>query len=180
MESFFQFIGSNFFIVVIVLLGIYNFLRSFQKKETKSEEQRQPKTVPSRGGSVRPQQSRGQGLGRMAEQMERSLKDVTKHFTDNSEMAAKSLQQQQQAQYDQLKKNIAAEYGSQSDKAETRSFPVSSNPYRTENKGIGKDLHLQDRLTSSGLIESVIMAEVLGAPRALNPYQNIAKRRSRR
>lgn len=38
---------------------------------------------------------------------------------------------------------------------------------------------IEDSLTERGLINSVIMAEVLGAPRALKPYQSVARQRIR-
>jgi len=158
-----EFLFSNP-LFIIIGLALINFLFSRGKQE-EAKETREKKTMPQ--PQHRPQPKR----------RPRQVEHVPHPQVE--EIQSKSIEQLRDEQLARL----THQYQSQSsveleDEVEKVTTHKSTNTISKEKyKKSELQKGLKGRLAKEGLIESVIMAEVLGPPRALNPYKNDRFRR---
>lgn len=164
MESFFDFIFGNIFIVVIIIAGIINFLN--RGKQAEKEEQRKQQTP-------RPAPKQRQNRDRRPVRAERPVQQARQTIKTVEEKVTNTFEDQRQAQYDRLR----SQYQTSGDNS--HSVGIDKSKLQPIEEKVSKvNVSLDKKLTPEGLIESVIMAEVLGPPRAHNPYQNLVVKRS--
>lgn len=164
MESFFEFIFGNIVLVVIIIGALINFLN--KGKEDDAEEEAPKKPVP-------PPQVKRESVP--PPRAERSVQEGYPQET------LADYQEQQQAQYERLKAQYhAASLEKDTPKEVQERLKKQANPILNNEINDGIHIGLEQKLTPKGLMESVIMAEVLGPPRAVNPYENIIMKRKRR
>lgn len=194
--SFFDFIFDNLFIVAIVLIGLFNLFSGSVKKKVSEQERKSQQREVSRAPVERehPSQrpSEAKPLGRfetVAERLEQKAEElgrkVERKIDDFSQQQkpAKSADEQRQEQMDRLKKEIQQRHTQIESRQikKTNSSPTNESAHASETIDASEvdELRLNQKLTTSGLIDSVVMAEVLGPPRAMQPYRNIAAKRQR-
>lgn len=174
MESFFDFIVGNIFIIIIIVGAIINFLskgKQEEKKQSRTPERPQP-AVPD----VRETKT--------YEKARETLHEVRKKIEREAEISTRSIEEQVQEQYDRLRSQYQTSQDLESDSLQPKyrqsGLEKQVEAQRTEEGNVRVNVNVDKKLTHKGLIESVIMAEVLGPPRALNPYQNIIMKRKQR
>lgn len=166
MEGFWGFISSNIVFVVIIVAALLNFLNRGRKTEEEQERQR----------PVNPTANQNNRSDQRKAQVEQPVKRVKQTIKTVQESVSKSMEEQRQEQYDRLKR----QYESSSQYDEPKRDVKERKLQPEQEEVVQVNIKLEDKLSSKGLIESVIMAEVLGPPRALNPYQNIVMKRKQR
>ncbi|WP_156291107.1 hypothetical protein [Oceanobacillus salinisoli] len=166
MEGFLEAIFSNFFLILIILSGIIGFFRNNAnnaREEQKEKQLNRPKpasTPPSH--KKRPENPSRTG-----------------NRPDPATTVSMEKQQQEQMERlaDQLKtttrdtiKNISEQYNTSE---ETILQP--KNNLTKEQAQLKKEINTS--LNQKGLIQGIIMSEVLGAPRGRKPYRSVIEER---
>lgn len=189
--NFLDFIFDNLFIVAIVVFGIINlFSRSTKSNQT---EQQQKQSRPTNNGPPKQQTSRtnrsqkeetspssqrqGPILGRMAEKVENALDEITNQYEQTT--PNETVAEQQKKQYDQLKKEVQHEYAANTDEKNNKVFKQTEHLRKTT-KGSSHevtDIDVKSLTNRKGLVQGMIMSEVLGPPRGLKPYRSIINER---
>lgn len=182
MESFFDFIFSNIFLVVFVivsLLGLLNKSKPDQKgqqKEVNTEQQQRPRTNEPMRRMREMIETLEQEFNPVQEEIKKVREEKIKQQAEiNTEIKQpSSYLEERQLQFERLQ----SRYASQSNIEESRTTLNTTNILREQsNVQEMEKVDLSNKLTREGLIESVMMAEVLGPPRALKPYQSIVNQR---
>lgn len=171
MESFFELIAGNFFFVIIIVVAIINLFskakkatETTQNEDTKDPRQQKP-TLQER-------------IEEKVEQARESYQQVKDTIETETKERTKSVDEQRKEQYDQLRRRIQSDqHNSVGEHRVDVKTPKKQDESQPETEAISFEKHLEKNLTKQGLAESIVMAEVLGPPRALNPYQNVAVRR---
>ncbi|PAV29026.1 hypothetical protein CIL05_13685 [Virgibacillus profundi] len=162
----FEALASNFFIVIIIIAGIIGFFRDNSAKQ-KEKQQRKPNNVPrptaTPSGGNKPRQ---------------------RVYNDNQtdkKVYTTSIEEQQNAQMEQL----ANRYKTSANRAMNK-LPhdaIIGDTLREPDKGelsqSQESLKRQigSNLNKKGLVNGIIMSEVLGPPRASKPYRSVIGQR---
>jgi hypothetical protein len=185
MGSFIDFIFGNFFLIFLIVSGIIGFL-SGNKEEQKKQRQpsrrpRQPQTAPSR--------------------TERQMSPIPLEKEEPKEQSVMSMESEsgaigdeQQAQMERLQRkygdgsvpkdvksklgDAVTENGLDVDfikRQQLQKMGDVSKELSKEQKALKNDI--RGSLRKKGLINGIIMAEVLGNPRAIKPYQSVTVER---
>lgn len=173
MDSFFNLIFENFFIVIIIVVAIFNFLSKAKKDSEPQEQQSEPTRE-------KPKRSIQDLIEEKAEQVRDSYQQTRETVEDEAQKGKNLFEEQRQKQYEQLRNQMQSTQPKENQEKETfpkNKFSEKSLKERTESDGISINRNIKRKLTKQGLAESIVMAEVLGPPRALNPYQNVAMKR---
>ncbi|UJL44878.1 hypothetical protein KFZ58_10600 [Virgibacillus sp. NKC19-16] len=165
MESLIQLIMDNLFIVIIIIAGIIGFVRNSsaeQEQEKRQTNRPRPRPNPSGGGNQPQQQRRN-------------------HESQSNQPVPTSIEEQQSEQLGRLANQLRTETKDAMEKLPHDG--IIGNTLREpnkENSGNQENLKRQIKrnLGKTGLVNGIIMSEVLGSPRAKKPYEiNHAKRR---
>lgn len=176
MEHIIDLIFDNFLIVAVIVGGLLKFLSgdSKQAEENRKKPHERSKNIPRptptpSGGKYIPPQAK---------------KVVTKSAPNIESM---SIEEQQQEQLErlagQLKSDLSKTLHDVKSTKDATPLPLQLNKSVKNNvnrkqKPIKKVL--RTKLSRDGLMESIIMAEVLGSPRATKPYQSVVAERKQR
>lgn len=172
---------KNPFFIILIIGGIFSLLKGKgqeeeqekqkqeQAQQRQTRQRQQTRTVPNRA----PQQQRSS----YQEQAEKKEKPKA-----NDNLSADEQWQQQMQQFaNRLEDN---DYSDNLHSGLTETSGIADEKRQTEVQDlVSKYNHkkfkkqFKGSLTSKGLVNSVVMAEVLGAPRATNPYQSIIDKR---
>lgn len=168
METIIDLIYDNLFFVIILLIGLINLLGGSKSDKKQNRERPQRRQVSPAERKTQPATRKIEQKSRMtrAEQLE----------AEKKELETKSIEQQRQEQFERLKQQFQSSYTldemeqinieSQNENQLSKS---DSSPRQKELESV--ELKLENRFTREGLIESVIMAEVLGPPKARKKLQ---------
>ncbi|MEQ6389377.1 hypothetical protein RZN22_08605 [Bacillaceae bacterium S4-13-58] len=163
MEEFIQFIFNNIFLIVIVLGAILTRLGKRDKKET-SQSQRPNRPIQKTGPS--PSQRTPQRPIQRPTVAQQQSKMKNERPVSNSSTDLDSEKQRIQEQKGRLEhaNSIAA-----SKKSEERNGiqPVTIKELRNKKE---ITISVNEQLNPKGLVEGIIMAEVIGAPRSMKPH----------
>lgn len=154
--------------VILIILAIIGGLAGFLKDKSDKDTNKQKRTV----NSPKPSPTPSGGAGGMAR---------NDHQPQYSEEKT-SIEEQQQEQRDRLadRMNTATQQA-----IDERKHDAILNENDNDNQS-DKELSVEQKrfkrriknnLNQKGLVNSVIMAEVLGSPRAKKPYQSIVQQR---
>ncbi|MBR7796988.1 hypothetical protein GT022_13125 [Agaribacter marinus] len=165
-------IFSNFFIVFAIIAGIIGVLKDGSKKDDQKGN-RQPnrtKPTPTPSGGT-PNRNRTQ-----------SIPNSTNASTTVSTI---SVDDQHKEQMERLANQMGADKSSESLDITKYSKTLDRGQIQQiddELTEVQKQLKKQvsNNLTRKGLVNGIIMAEVLGKPRAIKPYRNVIAERRRR
>ncbi|MEJ8776560.1 hypothetical protein [Pseudogracilibacillus sp. ICA-222130] len=195
MDSFFEFIFGNLFFVIIIVAAIINFFNSAKKEEEKKRRQQQQRqqrrTNQSEQSRQKEQKERkmptfSELQDQLKEQFDQFIEPEEKKAPQEKERQSTvradyatetldSIEDQRQKKYERLR----AQYQSQSSKEDIKedlSTLLGSKKAATQDVSIA----IEKKLTREGIVEGIIMAEVLGPPRALKPYDTNPMNRRRR
>lgn len=163
MEELIQFIFNNIFIVVIVIGAILTRLGKQDNKETK-QPQRPNRPIQKTG--PRPTQRTPQRPIQRPAAAQQSKMKKEKPVSD-SHTGLDSEKKRIQEQRERLEH---ANSISTSKKSEERSgiHPVTIKEVRNKKE---TTISVKEQLNPKGLVEGIIMAEVIGAPRSMKPHQ---------
>lgn len=176
MEGIIDFILSNLFILIIIVGGLLNLFSSSKKEERKQERRRkileERKRMQREMKEHRPLES--QQTNSPVVEIEEEPYTESEH--DKSKRADESVftgdfEQQRQAQYERLREQIqASAMYDEDDEKEVRTKKNSKKiaPRRSQERAHSYLLH--EQLDRQRLIDSIIMKEVLGPPRAYKKH----------
>lgn len=164
METFFDFIFDNLFIVILIVSGLIGL---FNKSKQEQEEEKRPAQRPKT--PEMPKRQPEQPMNRRTTQTDTGKQTVKQSY----QLSENSYEQARQQQYEELKSRYQAAVDNE--KISDISSRINSKKETEDN--IQVDMDLKKKITQKGLMESVVMAEVLGPPRARKPYHNILNRR---
>ena len=181
MGEFFQLIMDNIFIIILVISGIIGFFSSNKEEQKKQQQQQrkeqqrprqtEPKPTPTPSG---PREPRRPEVYRRTE-MEPSEPDVI--TTASIENEQKSQMEKLQARYGiSSSSTIGEDIAHQGLKFRESLKPLDD---LSEEKEVLKN-DIKQSLRNKGLINGIIMAEVLGKPRSLKPYESVSLERYKR
>lgn len=162
-----EFIFSNP-LFIIIILGLINFLI----RQGKSDDQKNsPKKVERKPVNERvPEMKHEQHVDKKLSDIKRE--QTVEHAEVEEPLTVEELRQEQ------LERFSTELQGTVNRKAENKNYEQTERvkrPQHVESKSDEKHKvkkGLKGRLTRKGLIESVVMAEVLGPPRAMKRYQS--------
>jgi|SRR5699024_5944324 len=188
MDSFFDFIFGNFFIVIIIVVGLINLFSKGKQANDQTRERQERNTNTERrpvSSAEREQpKSLSEVLEQKVEQAKETFQQASNTYKDASDQLPKSIEEQRAEQYEELRRRMQTPQTNQQDRSKDSSNLSAENKVKdvdsmeqTTPKDLEVAYHLQRNLTREGLAESIVMAEVLGPPRALNPYRNVAAKR---
>ncbi len=172
-ENLIDFVFNNLFIVIIVIAIVSNLV-SGSKKTRNQNEQREADYSSSTGEAETKEPET------LESKIERNLKKFENIFEPEKvyekrvpeskpvEKAMTSIEEQRKKQRDALANRFQTTTDTDVSKGKVS---LDLTPVMGQNKktSISKK-NLKKRMTKKGLQESIIMAEVLGKPRALKPY----------
>ncbi|MGJ9457006.1 hypothetical protein [Oceanobacillus sp. CF4.6] len=164
-------IFDNLFIVIIIISGLIGFFRNNNTEEKKKETK---KPVPPKSGRI-------PNAPPVRREQPRAERNVYKERTKEPTVSTASIEEQQKVQMERL----ASKYGAISDTIEdltAQSSKGSNLNEPTKESTVMKERmrkQVEGNLGAQGLINGVIMSEVLGAPRAKKPYKTVLQDRIR-
>lgn len=171
MMQLIEFIFSNP-LFIIILLGLINFLTSKGKNK---EQEKKPRRVEQRKVE---RESTNKHVPPVREHIPKvEIEKTVQHVEQDEPLTIEELRQKQ------LERLTSEIQGISEQKLEKdhqdRSDKVKAPEVITQHSNSKGDMEhrLKDQLTKKGLVQSVIMAEVLGPPRAMKRYENIHLRR---
>ncbi|MBM7597926.1 hypothetical protein JOC34_000283 [Virgibacillus halotolerans] len=175
-------IFDNFFIVIVIIAGIYGFLKDKTEKQKqqqrKSQNNQRPTATPS--GTPRPKQHHQQEH-KQRQQPQENVR--TTRSEQQQTVAMKTIEEQQKEQMKQFanKYKINAKQAGQ-EKASHKAFigGRARDPKQDQSHtAVRFKKQMKNNLGRKGLINSIVMAEVMGPPRAKKPYKSIIHERNK-
>lgn len=170
MEGLFEALLSNPFFILIILGGLMSFFRD-KSKATDEEETTVSRPQPSR--TERQSQPKKVPLGRMSTEKEATEQMDTRSVTEHRDEQMERLMKQFNVEEDQVTED-SIENQAQSVRSLGKRTQVSETLKQKDFKK-----RMKDNTTKKGLLNGVIMAEVLGPPRAQKPYRSVIQDRQK-
>ncbi|MBN6206001.1 hypothetical protein JYK21_06020 [Ralstonia pickettii] len=177
MGNFIEFIMNNMFLVIIIISGIIGFLSS-NKEEQKKQQQRKTqqqrpaasktKPTPTPSGPQEPQHR--QRVYQTKTQSEEKDLTTTASIADEQQEQMKRLEERYGITSTDLTDEDLSLQGLKFQKSLSKIKDLSE-----EQRVLKKDI--RKSLKNKGLINGIIMAEVLGKPRSLKPYESVTLER---
>lgn len=174
MDQIIDLIFENPFFLVLIIGALLSLFGDKKKGKQEEREQGQQQTSSRR----RMPEPEGKPLGRMETTPERQPNLVQKKKEMSSQLSIEEHRANQMAEY--LKRSSTNETSTDRDE-------LSEDQVNKEQKRIQKlatsykqnefKKEFKKSLTKEGLVNSVIMSEVLGSPRSRNPYQSVITKR---
>lgn len=172
-------IFDNMFLVIIIISGIISVLSGGKKNE---EAKKKRQSTPPQN---RPQQRQQTAKSTMSHQPSRNKRVQPRAerqiYREESrpDISAGSVEEQQKEQMERLRSRYqTASRGDLEDLADKFKDLVVER--QNEEESLGKremKKRVSGNLDGKGLVNGIIMAEVLGAPRAKKPYRNAIQAR---
>lgn len=175
-------IFDNLFIVMIIISGIVAFLGDSKKKQ--EEQKKKQSAPPNKPAQPRQRQRRAaeETISRQQTQRKREQpRAERKIYREEArpEMTNRSIEEQQQEQMERLANRYQT--ASQGDIENLDHTFKDLIVERKEEKANPGKREMQKRVSQNldgkGLVNGIIMAEVLGSPRAKKPYKSILQKR---
>jgi len=163
-------------IIIIIIINIFNRLLEGSQKQEKQQQGDPLEEIRRR---------RAEQAKKYEEEneYEYSVFDDSNSSEVNSDPIKnpKAIEEQHQKQLEKLAGRMNASFNPEEDIDVDMSKAIKDMPKLSTDKLDVKKEKMQERmrkkLDRDGLVDSVIMAEVLGRPRALNPYENVLTRK---
>src|SRR5699024_8139913 len=124
---------------------------------------------PNKQDSSPTSDRQGPILGRMVERDEKAIAEITNKYDQIK--PSQNQAEQQRKQYEQLKKEVQHEYATNTDEKVDKVVKDKSK-LRTTNHSSREvaNIDVKSLTNRKGLVQGMIMSEVLGPPRGLKPY----------
>ncbi|MFC0299766.1 hypothetical protein ACFFIS_02860 [Virgibacillus soli] len=183
MADLFEFIAQNFVLIIIIVGGILKVLKesssSKQKEETTGRQQRPANPSRPRPVSPVPTQAQRVPTKPVKQEQKQTVQTV-------------SIEEQQQQQLERLAGSMRttvdlpmSEIGDIQDNSLESGIEHSAILLERKHNQANDYHHekfksqMKNQLNRNGLIEGIIMAEILGPPRAQKPYRPVTEERKR-
>lgn len=185
MGEIFEFIFENMFLVILIISGIIGMLSSNKEQQKKQQQQRpnRPQQSQTRQqGQPRPATRKETVRERPKEVVPTKIEPKPKEATVTL-ATPKRMEEEQPAQMERLQEryrgaaDINITDGNIDDFISRQQMEVLKS-LSEEQKVLKKDIRRS--LKKKGLINGIIMAEVLGRPRSMKPYQSVTSERYKR
>lgn len=164
-----EWIFDNFFIVIIIISAILGF---FKNNDEQNKKQEKKKPVPSRPRTVQPERKR----------QPRAESKVFREEPREKRLTISSVEEQQKAQIERLASKYKGKVASEIDDFGKQVITESLLNEPEKDPSVNREKmkkQVVSNLSAKGLVNGIIMSEVLGPPRAKKSYQNILKDRLR-
>lgn len=166
MGNILELLFGNFLIIIAIVGGIISWInRSRSSDKGKDSREFQPNPTPVSSGDVEKGQE-GNGT-KKDNQFPSSLEGGANSYYDQKEAMVKEANSK-------LEESASLQTNEISNDGTTQNN-IKVHKKREKNNKAG--LSVNDYLTRKGIAESVIMAEVLGSPRAKKPYRSVIDRK---
>lgn len=188
MEGIIDLIFSNPFLLILIIGGLYSlFKRKTEQQESEKDSSPQrpvethmgPQPGRRQQSRTQPEPQRGQ-YTRTQSHPERSQQPRTQPQPAKETIETQTLAEHKQQQLNDLKKRLNAN----NDTKRNHEVVVSDRIRKQQiNNLVSKyddepfNRRFKENVTRTGLINSVIMSEVLGPPRAMKPYEGMRFKR---
>jgi signal recognition particle GTPase len=171
MEALLELIFGNFFIVLLVIVGILGFLRDSAQKQ--KEEYRNKRSRPTRPA---PQTSRGPISSRDETRTRTTVKDTLEKARES--ISSSSVEEQQKEQMEKLADRFNTRANEALDEVQEGVSTARSIFQEAAKVDLSKEQEqikqgVSQSLRGKGLINGIIMSEVLGPPRARKPSRSV-------
>ncbi|WP_152656252.1 hypothetical protein [Oceanobacillus sp. CFH 90083] len=173
-------IFENLFLVIIIISGLIAFLGDSKKKQ--EEQKKKQSTPPNNPTQARQRQQPAAQRTRQQSTRTREQPRAERRVYREGErpdISAGSMEEQQKKQMERLADRYRTSSQKDMENVEQRFKDLmidrkgeEDNPGKAEMKK-----RVSGNLDGRGLVNGIIMAEVLGSPRAKKPYQSIIQRR---
>src|SRR5690625_1465184 len=169
MEELIEVLLANPFLILVILGGLISFFRG-NKERAKQEEENQPPSRPTQTQTTR-----------QPSQQQPTQQRTTVQRKERVEIDNRSIDEHRIEQMDQLRKQLSVDSHHMPKEASESHFenlerlPLNHTPYRKQKF----KKKMKKNVTKQGLINGIIMAEVLGPPRSKKPYRNIVLDRNK-
>ncbi|WP_085991869.1 hypothetical protein [Oceanobacillus senegalensis] len=163
MEGLFEAIFSNFFLILIVISGIIGFFRNNSGEDQKKKQSNRP---------MRPETPSNRN---------QRADSHSKPINQSSPTMTMTVEEQQQQQMERLASRLKTNANQPLDDNTENPMinenlaGLSSHNYSKEQKELKRQIGTN--LKGKGLIQGIIMSEVLGSPRGRSPYRNVIQKR---
>lgn len=187
MDGLINLLFDNPFLLFVIIAGLVSFFNRIKASSRDQNGRQQPSA--EREVDAKPKQSPVRDMMKRIEEMAESLdpevakqqqssQEQTREKRPKSSPRMSSFEQQREEQYKQLQKQYqSAQAEESSEQIRNMDSPIfnDSQMMRDSIKAseiASTKINIKSRLNKAGLIESVVMAEVLGPPRARKKYSN--------
>ncbi|HZW68531.1 MAG TPA: hypothetical protein VFF20_07975 [Pseudogracilibacillus sp.] len=187
MDELINLIFENPFLLFIIIAGLVSFFNRMKASSRDRNGREQPSA--EREADTKPKQSPVREMMKRLEEMaesldpdspkqEQSAEAKTVEEKPKSTPRMSTFEQQREEQYKQLQKQYqSAQSEKPSEHIKNMDSPIFNDAQMMKgsieaNEISSTNINIKSRLNKSGLIESVVMAEVLGPPRARKQYSN--------
>lgn len=178
MESFFDFIFANLFLVFVIITGLLSFFnrmisgRSKNKEEHPSSDQPKKSTI---GEAMRRMQEMIETIEQPDEPTRQKVEKKVAKASEKLQTARQkiesssySFEEMRNEQFDRLKQQYESsathnDWEGNPNTLQKRAGDIKAGEIHSITP---IEVNLQSRLNKEGLIESIVMAEILGPPRA--------------
>lgn len=171
MDELIDLIFSNPLFLILIIGGIISLFRgSSDQKNEQNQRTNRPKPVPNQHTRTQPHRQRSET--RRVEPKQEAVHSI-------------SIEDQREKQLEQLTSRLGSQ-AADSEHSGLKNRPKIADQKRTaeiqslHNQKVKAEFKrkFKKNLSRSGLIDSVIMSEVLGAPRARKPYRSVVSKRN--
>ena len=172
MDELINLVVKNPFILILIIGALYSLFKGKPKPETDNREQQQHQQ----------REQRRQTIQNRKEQVQTSQRKEQKRSNQSKgqKLGQLSIEEQRERQMKRLKSQMAS--------PEHQSFKHKDNVAEKRREAEVQQLHnsleqqkfkrkVKSGLTKEGLLNSIVMAEVLGPPRAKKPYKSVIEER---
>ncbi|MGM8364621.1 hypothetical protein ACLIBG_03960 [Virgibacillus sp. W0181] len=170
MEELFQFITSNFIMFVIIIGGLISLFRNKQTGEQQSKQR--PSNIPETRSQTQSKQEEVRDNWQLDERMQESIETMTSEEQREKQLERLKSQVNANSHMNRQRSNNASKDVQDNHKS-FQPLPESTDRRLSDSK---QDDHfkkkIKGQLNRGGLLESIVMAEVLGSPRSLKPYRS--------
>lgn len=168
MEALFELLFSNPIFAILLIMGLISLFNRMMGGQNQEESETSGQSTPSHTGErTRPPQ-----------------RTKTDRDNERTTMQTTSIEEQRERQMAQLAGRMNTEMDAEEQENEKPSDNSMESPSKrikeTDASSHAKDKmkkRMRGKLNKQGLVDSVVMAEVLGQPRSRKPYQNVLTRR---
>ncbi|WP_249871059.1 hypothetical protein [Oceanobacillus saliphilus] len=165
-------IFDNLFIIIIIVSALLGFFRRSNNEQETQEEKKKP---------VPPKTARVPNVPPERRPQPRAERQIYRENSRKPAVSTASIEEQQKAQLERL----ASKYTTITDSIEDLTSQSSGGSILIEPKKVSevRKEYLKKQLVSNfeakGLVNGIIMSELLGSPRAKKPYKSVIQDRTR-
>ncbi len=166
-----DFVFNNLFIVIIIIAVISNLVGG-SKKTKRPQEKRQQQDSPSRDSQETLEEKIEKNLKKFENIFEPEAVEEKVPEAKQTNQTQTSIELQREKQRDALANRFQTRPAPTSDEKTYSNTDLPTVIKHHSKQSSVNQKNLKKRISKKGLQESIVMAEVLGKPRALKPYRS--------